>query len=162
MDVPRRQKMRGEFKLRVSLVVVLLLVTVLLVTGCGNGADAETAPKPTPGGDLEAVVLDGEDNGDSVALSPGQTLVVSLASNPTTGYSWEVAECDEAVVKQVGEVEYAQAAAKDEQLVGAGGTETFRFEATGSGQTTLTLVYQRPWEQGVEPLEVFSVEVVVG
>lgn len=153
--------MRGEFKLRVSLVIVLLLATVLLVARCGSGADTESAPRPKPGGDVEAIVLDEEHNGGSVELNPGQMLVVSLASNPTTGYSWEVADCDEAVVKQVGEVEFAIAGDEDPPPPGTGGTETFRFETVGSGQTTLTLVYYRPWEEGVEPLGVYSVEVVV-
>jgi predicted secreted protein len=45
--------------------------------------------------------------------------------------------------------------------VGAGGVEVFRFEAAGSGQTDLTLVYHRPWEKGVDPLETFAVQITV-
>lgn len=153
--------MRREFKFRVSLVVVMLLATGLLVTRCANGADTEPAPQLNPGGDIEAIVLDEEDNRGSVELNPGQMLVVSLPSNPTTGYSWEIAGCDEAVVKQVGEAEFAIVDDGDPPPLGRGGMETFRLEAVGSGQTTLTLVYHRPWEKGVEPLEVYSVVVVV-
>ena len=42
-----------------------------------------------------------------------------------------------------------------------GGVEIFRFEAAAQGEATLELVYRRPWEEGVEPFEVFSISAVV-
>ena len=92
-------------------------------------------------------MLGAGDNGSQVELSSGQVLEVTLASNPTTGYSWEVSEVDEAVLAQLGEAEFQQAPTEGEQMVGVGGTETFRF-ASATGETTLTLVYHRPWEKG--------------
>lgn len=138
-------------------VVAVMLIGLLLVAGCGGVADAGR-PEATPAGEI---LLGAEDNGRQVALVPGQMLVIALASNPTTGYSWELAEGDAAVVQQVGEVEFSPSAPEGEQVVGAGGTETFRFGAADQGQTTLTLVYHRPWEEGVAPLETFSVDIVV-
>jgi inhibitor of cysteine peptidase len=137
--------------------VMVMLIGLVLVSGCGSVADAGH-PEATPVGE---VVLGAEDNGRQVALMPGQMLIIALESNPTTGYSWELAEGDAAVVQQVGEVEFSASAPEGEQLVGAGGTETFRFAAAEQGQTTLTLIYHRPWEKGVAPLETFSVDVVV-
>lgn len=46
-------------------------------------------------------------------------------------------------------------------LVGAGGWEIFRYKAINAGQMTLKLGYRRPWEEGVEPLITFSIQVVV-
>jgi inhibitor of cysteine peptidase len=46
-------------------------------------------------------------------------------------------------------------------LVGAPGVETLRFQAVDSGETTLQLVYHRPWEAGVAPLETFAALVIV-
>ena len=46
-------------------------------------------------------------------------------------------------------------------MVGAGGTETLRFEAKKTGQTVLELVYRRPWEQGEKPIETFTVQITV-
>ncbi|MGA9349804.1 MAG: protease inhibitor I42 family protein [Anaerolineae bacterium] len=98
------------------------------------------------------------DNGREMQLKKGQTLVVTLEANPTTGYSWEVAEpLDEQVLRQVGEPEFKQ----ESDLVGAGGVQILRFEAMNAGQTTFKLVYHRPWEKDVEPLETYSIEVVV-
>ena len=98
-------------------------------------------------------------NATQLELKVGQMLVISLESNPSTGYGWHVAEVDESILKQVGEVEFIQEPT-DEQIVGAGGTEVLRFEAAGAGTTTLTLTYNRAWED-VNPEETFTVTVVI-
>ena len=98
------------------------------------------------------------DNGREMQLKKGQTLVVTLEGNPTTGYSWEVAEpLDEQVLQQAGEAEFKA----ESEALGAGGVQILRFEAVNAGQITLKLVYHRPWEEGVEPLETYSLQVVV-
>ena len=99
-----------------------------------------------------------DDNGREKQLKKGQTLVVTLEGNPTTGYSWEVAEpLDEQVLRQAGEAEFKS----ESDLVGAGGVQVLRFEAVNAGKFTLKLVYHRPWEKDVEPLETYSIQVVV-
>lgn len=128
---------------RFVLLVVGLFV-LMAVSGCG----------------AKQIQTGAEDQGRTVELAAGETLLVTLESNPTTGYSWQVSEVDEAVLKRKGEPEYKQRAGS-EGLVGAGGAETFRFEAAGAGRTTLTLVYARPWEQDVPPVETYSIVVVV-
>jgi predicted secreted protein len=57
-------------------------------------------------GATNEVKLDAGDDGSQVELNAGQTLVVSLESNLTTGYTWEAAELDEQVLRQVGEAEF--------------------------------------------------------
>lgn len=97
------------------------------------------------------------DNGGQVALGVGQTLVLTLKSNPTTGYKWQIAELDEAVLKGTSQ-EYK---ADQPVLLGSGGNEVWQFQAQSSGSTTLRLEYRRPWEEDVEPFQTFSVQVVV-
>jgi inhibitor of cysteine peptidase len=108
-------------------------------------------------GSTNEVKLDAGDDGSQVELNAGQTLVVSLEGNPTTGYTWEAAELDEQVLRQVGEAEFNP----ESDAIGAGGVQTLRFETVNSGQTTINLVYHRSWEEDVEPAETFSVQVVV-
>ena len=132
-------------------VVVALCVVAALLAACGSAASA---------GEAAEVRLTEEDAGSQIELKPGQTLVVELQSNPTTGYSWQQSAGDEAVLKPVGEVEFRQQAA-GQGVVGVGGVEVLRFEAAGAGTTTLTLVYHRPWETDVEPLQQFTANVVV-
>jgi len=78
-------------------------------------------------------------------IGEGQILTIGLDSNPSTGYSWEVAEMDEKILRQVGESEFKQ----ESTLLGAAGKQIVRFEAVGGGQTTLKLIYHRPWEKDV-------------
>jgi len=109
----------------------------------------------------EEVNIDENDDGSQVELMQGQILVVTLESNPTTGYSWEVVETQESILEQMGEAEFKQSETGEPPLVGAGGWEIFRFKAISAGQTSLKLVYHRPWEEGVEPVKTFSIQVIV-
>jgi len=105
----------------------------------------------------EEIRLTEENNGGLAELGEDQVLVISLESNPSTGYSWQVAEIDENVVQQVGETEFEQLS----PLLGAPEKQILRFKPVGAGQSTLKLVYRRPWEKDVEPLETYSLQVVV-
>jgi inhibitor of cysteine peptidase len=103
------------------------------------------------------LALEGEDNGREITLQKGQTLTIKLEGNPTTGYSWEVVESEDAILQQVGEPEFEA----ESDLLGAPGTQTLRFEAVETGQMELKLVYRRSWETDMEPLETFTVHVTV-
>ncbi len=106
-------------------------------------------------GASEITVTD-DNNGQSITLSPGQYLNVSLKANPTTGYTWEVSE-PLAFLQQEGEPQYKA----ESDLIGAPGRQTFRFKATGTGQGKLVMVYHRPWEKDVAPLATYSLNVTV-
>jgi inhibitor of cysteine peptidase len=130
---------------RFSFVTLLTLLVALTVTTACSPQQQE----------VKATI---DDNGREMQLQKGQTLVVTLEGNPTTGYSWEVEEpLDEQVLRQAGEPEFKQ----ESDLVGAGGVQILRFEAVNAGQITLKLVYHRPWEKDEEPLETYSIQVVV-
>jgi predicted secreted protein len=102
-----------------------------------------------------------EEYDGQVTLELGQTFTVTLESNPTTGYRWEWVDKQESIVEQMGEVEFQQPAPNDPPLAGGGGWEVFNFKAVSSGQMDLKLVYRRSWEEGVEPLKTFLLQVVV-
>lgn len=104
-----------------------------------------------------AAKLEKKDNGTLVDLKAGETFTVSLEGNPTTGYSWEVEGIDPAVIELSGEPDYKS----DSSLVGSGGMFKFTFKAVAAGASSLKLVYHRPWEEDVEPLETFEVLVNV-
>ena len=116
--------------------LVWCAVAALLLAACGGPAGSQET-----GG---------------VQVKEGRVFEVSLEANPTTGYLWEVRDIDEQVLQLVRE-EFLS----DSSAIGAGGTSVFSFKAVGRGQTTLTLVYRRPWEKDVEPIEVHTVEVSV-
>ena len=108
-----------------------------------------------------ATVEVNEDNNDGqIELERGQVLVVTLESNPSTGYRWEPEKNKKPVLLQLGKPEFKQSEITDPPMVGAGGREIFRFRAVSEGQMTLELIYHRAWEDA-EPLKTFSIQVTV-
>jgi inhibitor of cysteine peptidase len=104
----------------------------------------------------ESRTMIGEDaDGGSARVGVGQVLEVTLESNPTTGYSWQVAETPDFLTLE-GPAAFISDAGPD--VVGAGGSEVFRFTVSGAGTGTLRLEYLRPWEDA-PPTDVYEVEI---
>jgi inhibitor of cysteine peptidase len=97
------------------------------------------------------------DSGRGVSVAVGETISLTLAGNPTTGYTWELAEIDRAVLAPGP----APAFAADSSLTGAGGVFTFRLAALKAGSSAVKLSYRRPWETGVPPLRRVEFTVTV-
>ena len=96
------------------------------------------------------------DSGKTFETSPGATLDIQLKGNYTTGYSWNVAVCDNAVIQPAG----AKYVPSQPQLAGSGGVQHYTFNVVGKGQTTLKITYHRPWEKDVPPAQTFALQVV--
>ncbi len=91
-----------------------------------------------------------------------QEFVIPLVSNPTTGYSWQESY-DETMLELV-EKTYELGVAAEQGVVGAGGTELFRFKVlVEMGQTEIILVYKRAWEEPSpdDVTKVFTVNDIV-
>jgi predicted secreted protein/Tol biopolymer transport system component len=109
----------------------------------------------------EDLNVDDQDDGGQVELKVGQILVVTLESNPTTGYSWEQAEDQDTILEQQGQPDFISSQTGGPPIVGAGGWEVFRFKAVKLGKMILKLIYRRPWEEGVEPVNTFTLDVTI-
>jgi len=124
----------------------LMLVTVLFLSSCG---------KSTHDDSIQA--LTENNSGSSVTLLEGETFTVSLRGNGTTGYMWDVVPGAESIVEQQGNMQYIV----DSNLAGSPGTAIFTFKAIALGNATLQLIYHRPWETGVPPIQTFEVTISV-
>jgi inhibitor of cysteine peptidase len=83
---------------------------------------------------------------------------ITLESNRTTGFGWDIAEpIDEKTVTFISS-EYVSG---DASLAGAPGTEIWTFMAVGKGRSVITFKYVRPWEKDVSPAKKVSFTVVV-
>ena len=134
-------------------VLCALIVSCSWVTwSCSTGSFA-----PETGPEVATVLVTEEQDGLQVNLGQGDFLLVRLESNPSTGYSWEITDNDEAILRQLGEPVFRASSS----AVGAGGTETFSFEAIEEGSSVLRLIYHRSFEEDEEPLETFSQRVVI-
>ncbi len=99
------------------------------------------------------------DSGQTIAIGVNQEFVIALGSNPTTGYGWQESH-DESMLGLV-EKTYKPGEASKQGMVGAGGVEYFRFKPLKAGETEITLVYKRPWEEATpqDATKVFTVSI---
>jgi len=104
-----------------------------------------------------SVQLSDRDLGRTVEIGVGHILEVVLKGNPTTGYIWDVVSPDKGILKQVGETEFKP----DRKARGSGGRIMIRFEAAKIGETSLKLIYHRPFEKNRPPIKTFEVRVIV-
>ena len=97
-------------------------------------------------------------NGKTIAVAKGDSLVISLESNPSTGYVWQIGKNENAVLKLAGAPAFEPGA---KQMPGAPGHQLFKFEAIASGSDAIELGYVRPWEKDLAPARKFSIVVTV-
>ncbi|MFN2271354.1 MAG: C1 family peptidase [Anaerolineae bacterium] len=137
-----------------------LIVIVVLLLGIGSAVLPAASLSPFSASwalvsaEEVVVTLDEMDDGTPVDLRGDQTLVIDLEGNLSTGYQWQVAAADDAILKQVGQFEFRQYA----DVAGSAGRQILRFRAVGEGQTDLALVYRRPWEDAA-PARNYAVRV---
>ena len=104
-----------------------LMLLLVVISGCG-----ETKGAVYGASDCE------------IRVSAGETFTIQLDENPTTGYAWTVAFADNIVV--LTEDEYTPPKT-DAQLVGSGGQRALTFKGIQKGDTTITLNYERSFEE---------------
>lgn len=103
------------------------------------------------------IQLTQKSSGSTQMLSVGQKLIVSLESNPTTGYRWAVDGEVPPPLEQVGNAKYTPGST----ALGAGGTEVWTFSAKAAGKGTLKMKYWRSFEPTATPADTFQVMVNV-
>ena len=138
---------------------VWLVVLLGSLVWFSRAAAAPPPPRPAE------IPLDLRNNGGSVEVTEDQELVVTLESNPAAGYSWQVADLNPAMLRQVGRSESRRSlsiltapGAAQNPLLGAPVVTTLRFRALGAGASALRLVYCRPWEKNAPPTRSFSLQ----
>ena len=99
---------------------------------------------------------------DSIEVAAGDTLVVVLCSNPTTGFRWdeEAQVSDSSILKQ--EVhEFVGPESEPPPPPGTPGLESWTFQTLNPGTSTINVEYSRPWEGGEKGEWTFTLDVNV-
>jgi predicted secreted protein len=163
-----------------SSLLAVVASAMFAITGCA----AQAAPAPANDGDVShqetqkevtqpdtqkevaqpdgwvvaPVMIDEKSKDATVSVSAGQPIVLTLASNATTGFEWSITS--NGLPIDAPAVHYEAAG----QEPGSGGSTAFTWANTKTlspGRYPLTLGYARSWET-VAPAETFSfvVEIV--
>jgi inhibitor of cysteine peptidase len=106
---------------------------------------------------MSEVTLSQADSGTVLTLKRGQTLILRLDENSTTGYRWSLPALD---------TEVLQLKSDDINLpsntgIGGGGQRVFTFQANNPGQVKLQLKNLREWVGDESTIEEFQVSVQV-
>lgn len=89
---------------------------------------------------------------ESIVLTRGQTTTISLPSNPTTGYTWQL--CSKNTRNTIVGVEELSYKADDKGLIGSGGVQSWKITGKKRGSAHIKFEYRRPWEKGVAPAKI--------
>jgi inhibitor of cysteine peptidase len=127
----------------VKLLVLLIGSAMASFVSCGLAA----APRTITEADAD----------HNVVLAVGQKLVLQLQSNPSTGYSWSLAENETRVLVGLGKPTYRARGT----LPGSGGVETWTLRAAKIGSERLKFEYRRPWEKQLPPAKTLLFLVTV-
>ena len=122
---------------------VLLLAAALLFAGCTS----------TQGSTTEHWLYT-NDSGKTIDANIGDTIIVSLDENPTTGYSWDLNGGGLTLVSDNYTV-------TSPELMGSGGVHVWNFSASSEGIYEITGIYMRPWENATASDETWNATVVV-
>jgi inhibitor of cysteine peptidase len=105
---------------------------------------------------LAEIILDKTNAGRSVCVAPGDSVLLRLDEIPTSGYRWEVRDCDPAVL-QLASDDFVRS---ETAGLGGGGQREFRFDVVGPGQTELRLACRRSWEPESDAAEELIATIV--
>jgi inhibitor of cysteine peptidase len=106
---------------------------------------------------LNTISVNETSSGKQVEIAVNGTITVTLDSNATTGYSWQLSGIsDSSVLEKMNNVYDAPTSG----LMGAGGKEVWTFKALTAGKATLSMEYDQPWAGGRKNAQSFNLTVV--
>ncbi|MCX5996625.1 MAG: protease inhibitor I42 family protein [Chloroflexi bacterium] len=138
-----------------STIALGLTLVLLLVCGCAPAAKAEVPVTVTCDQfSKQANIV------QDISVKMGNKVVVTLCSNPTTGFQWsEKAQIGDPQVLE--QKSYKFVAPADTGMVGVPGNAVWTFEAMGLGTSTVYLEYSRNWQGGEKAVQTFKLNVLV-
>ena len=94
----------------------------------------------------------------TLSVKTNEQFYITLSSNPSTGYAWQVASVSNPDMVRFVDSQYIR---PESELVGAPGKQVLTFNALQEGSATIQLEYVRPWETDVPPVSIYVAEVMV-
>ena len=96
-----------------------------------------------------------------VSAAVGDSLTVTLCSNPTTGFQWESAKIgDQTLIEQIDQ-KFVLPEREPTPPPGTPGKEVWTFKALKKGTTEISMEYSRPWQGGEKGEWTFVLTVVI-
>jgi inhibitor of cysteine peptidase len=118
--------------------MIAAILLAIVMSGC-SGVNSQTT---------------NSDPAQTIRVKAAEEFTISLQANPSTGYEWQYTGLSEQIQPLSTTYE-----ASTPVLTGSGGTDFFRFKASGTGEVVLHFVYKRSWETTTGDEKDFTVDV---
>lgn len=115
-------------------VVILVIVGVFIFSGLSN----------------KSAKIEVSENQKNIDIKTGQEFVITLTSNPSTGYNWSV---DNIYNKNIISMISSEFRPTDTKMSGVPGTELWTFKGAGKGNTKLSFKYTRQRDDKTSQLD---------
>ena len=140
--------------------LLAVLLTASSAIGCSGTSDPlKSGPQTTTVEVSYDDLLNQKHLTRTLALKVGDTLQVSLGSNPSTGFDWapQMQITNATVLAQTGHEILAPSASRP----GAASSEVWALQVMAPGTTTVSNAYGRPWPGGEKDSWTFTADVTV-
>jgi predicted secreted protein len=147
--------MKGKERMKIRIIALLITIILILTLASCFVTSRDThveiscddfAENPSP-----SIIR------NDFTMEIGDKLYVKLCSNPTTGFEWSYEMSGDTAVKE----EDHDFEEPEGDVVGVPGKETWTFEATEKGETTINMEYSQPWEGGIKGEWTYTISVIV-
>lgn len=128
--------------MNVTKCIVLSFLSILLVCFCPAMASTLT--------------FTDEDSGNTVHVDQGDTIILTLVENPSTGFRWFMDATRGLILKSD---EYEPSGSG---LIGAAGTRTWTYSVTVSGMLSISGIYKQGWMPTTGNEDVFTLTLISG
>ncbi len=127
---------------------------VCLATGCPCPEMKENCPADCQKPEETQI------NKEIINTKVGETFKITLESNLTTGFQWQV-DFDRYYIQWISKQYKGSGEGNSSTpLLGEGGHDTFNFKALKAGETQIKFTYSRPWES-VQPGKTIIYKVII-
>ncbi|MBL7164935.1 MAG: protease inhibitor I42 family protein [Dehalococcoidales bacterium] len=151
-----------------AILLGLILIAAVALTACSannrvtvEGPTVDNTTEQADTGVLTEVFIDESQYGQTIEVAAGCLVTITLESNATTGFKWELSEpVDEGMLALI-KSEYVlnNETNQDKPVAGAGSTEVWTFETLTPGDATISMAYSRPWEGGEKGVKTFALTI---
>lgn len=108
--------------------------------------------------DSEPEIEEDSSANKDISITVGQKFIITLKSNPTTGYGWYPIY-DERMIVLNSKNYHEDKLDNDKNIVGRGGTEIFTFQGIKVGKTDIKMEYKRPWETSAIDEKNYTIDI---
>jgi inhibitor of cysteine peptidase len=148
-------------KTRIAAILIMVGILITAVIGCSS-ADAAANVLRNTHKNIDVGIDELMQNKQivrSIEINNGDTLTLTLGSNPTTGFSWteQTSISDKAIIEQTNHESVAPAT----NALGAVGKEVWTYRTVKAGTTEISTEYSRPWTGGEKAEWTFNLTVTV-